>query len=62
MGRALGAACPALIGAWSTQAHVPLGRSIAGLTVGAYALVVAAAWALPETRGSELDIVADVAA
>jgi hypothetical protein len=48
-GRALGAACPALIGLWST--HVPLGESIGGMTVGAYALVVVSAWALPETRG-----------
>jgi len=48
-GRAIGAACPALIGLWST--HVPLGESIGGMTVGAYALVVVSAWALPETRG-----------
>jgi MFS family permease len=46
-GRAIGAACPALIGAW----HVPLAQSIGVMTVGAYALVVVAAWALPETRG-----------
>ena len=46
-GRAIGAACPALIGAW----HVPLGQSIGMMTVGAYALVVVSAWALPETRG-----------
>jgi MFS family permease len=52
VGRALGAACPALIGAWST--HVPLGQSISAMTVGAYGLVVAAAWALPETRGRVL--------
>jgi MFS family permease len=48
-GRAIGAACPALIGAWS--AHVSLGQSICVLTVAAYALVVISAWALPETRG-----------
>jgi MFS family permease len=60
MGRALGAACPALIGAWST--HLSLGRSIAGLTVAAYALVVIAAWALPETRASEFVLDADVPA
>ena len=48
-GRAIGAACPALIGAWSN--HVPLGESISAMTVAAYALVVVSAWALPETRG-----------
>jgi MFS family permease len=48
-GRAIGAACPALIGAWST--HVSLGQSIGGLTSAAYALVAISAWALPETRG-----------
>jgi MFS family permease len=52
MGRALGAACPALIGAWS--AHVSLGQSISAMTVAAYGLVVVAAWALPETRGRVL--------
>jgi MFS family permease len=49
IGRAIGAACPALIGLWST--HVALGQSIGLMTVGAYSLVVIAAWALPETRG-----------
>jgi MFS family permease len=49
IGRAIGAACPALIGLWS--GHVPLGQSIGLMTVGAYSLVVIAAWALPETRG-----------
>ncbi len=53
-GRAVGAVCPSLIGVWS--AHVSLGQSIAGMTIGAYALVVAAAWALPETRGRELGV------
>jgi MFS family permease len=48
-GRAIGAACPALIGAWS--AHISLGQSIGTLTAAAYALVVISAWALPETRG-----------
>jgi MFS family permease len=48
-GRAIGAACPALIGAWS--AHFSLGQSISAMTVAAYALVVISAWALPETRG-----------
>jgi len=59
VGRAIGAACPALIGLWST--HVSLGQSIGGLTVGAYALVVLAAWALPETRGRVLSLEADAA-
>jgi MFS family permease len=54
MGRAIGAACPALIGAWST--HVSLGQSIGAITVGAYALVVVSAWALPETRGRVLGL------
>lgn len=58
-GRAFGAAGPALIGVWST--HVSLGRSISAITVGAYALVVAAAWALPETRGRVLNLEAGVA-
>jgi MFS family permease len=52
MGRAIGAACPALIGALS--AHISLGQSISAMTVGAYGLVVVAAWALPETRGRVL--------
>jgi MFS family permease len=59
VGRAIGAACPALIGAWS--AHISLGQSIGGLTVAAYALVVLAAWALPETRGRVLGVEADAA-
>ena len=59
VGRAIGAACPALIGLWST--HVSLGQSIGGLTVAAYALVVLAAWALPETRGRVLSLEADTA-
>jgi MFS family permease len=54
IGRAIGAACPALIGLWS--AHVPLGQSIGLMTVGAYSLVVIAAWALPETRGRAFTI------
>jgi MFS family permease len=58
-GRALGAACPALIGLWST--HISLGRSIGVMTVGAYALVVIAAWALPETRGRVLGVDAGAA-
>jgi hypothetical protein len=59
-GRAFGAAGPALIGVWS--AHVSLGQSITAITVGAYALVVVAAWALPETRGRILNLEAGVAA
>ncbi len=59
-GRAIGAACPALIGAWSTR--VSLGESIAMLTVGAYAMVMLAAWALPETRGRVLGAGAGAAA
>ena len=52
VGRALSALCPALIGAWSTR-HA-LGTLIGGMTVAGYGLVVAAAWALPETRGRPL--------
>jgi MFS family permease len=59
MGRAVGSAGPALIGAWSAQ--VSLGRSIAALTVAAYGLVVLAAWAMPETRGRELALEVEVA-
>jgi MFS family permease len=53
-GRAIGAACPALIGAWS--AHISLGQSIAAFTAAAYALVVISAWALPETRGQVFSV------
>ncbi len=59
-GRAFGAACPALIGVWST--HIQLGQSIGAMTAGAYALVVIAAWALPETRGRVLTAEAGAAA
>jgi MFS family permease len=58
-GRAFGAACPALIGVWST--HFPLGESIGLVTVGAYALVVTAAVALPETSGRALNVEAGFA-
>lgn len=51
-GRAVSALCPALIGAWS--AHHSLGNLIGGMTAAAYCLVIAAAWALPETRGRPL--------
>jgi MFS family permease len=53
-GRAIGAACPALIGLLST--HIPLGQLISGMTIGAYALVVVSARALPETRGRLLGL------
>lgn len=56
VGRAIGAACPALIGVWSTRAS--LGDLIGGMAVAAYALVVIAAWALPETRGRVLSVAA----
>jgi len=59
IGRAIGAACPALIGLWS--GHVPLGQSIGLMTVGAYSLVVIAAWALPETRGRAFSVEAATA-
>jgi len=48
-GRALGALCPALIGQWSR--HGTLTEAIGVVTVGAYLVVILAAWALPETRG-----------
>jgi MFS family permease len=50
MGRALGGACPAIIGHWS--AHWTLAGSIGVTTAAAYGLVIAAAWALPETKGA----------
>ncbi len=58
-GRAIGAVCPALIGTLS--AHVSLAESISGMTVGAYALVVVSAWALPETRGRVFGVEAGAA-
>jgi len=48
-GRALGALCPAIIGRWSQ--HGTLTEGIGFVTVGAYFVVILAAWALPETRG-----------
>jgi MFS family permease len=51
-GRALSAACPALVGAWSS--HVPLGVMIGAMTTATYAVVIVTAWALPETRGRSL--------
>jgi MFS family permease len=52
IGRAVSALCPAAIGALS--AHHSLAALIGGMTVAAYGLVIAAAWALPETRGRAL--------
>jgi hypothetical protein len=49
VGRGIGGFCPSLIG-WLTD-HLSLGDSIAAFTIAAYALVIIAAWALPETRG-----------
>jgi MFS family permease len=59
VGRAIGAACPAVIGIWSTR--VSLGESIGAMTVACYAVVVIAAWALPETRGRVLGLEAGAA-
>jgi MFS family permease len=56
-GRAAGALCPALIGRWSQ--HGTLTGAIGGVTVGAYLVVIAAAWALPETRGRSFTVVPD---
>jgi MFS family permease len=52
LGRAVGAFFPAIIGAWSARSS--LGVGIGAMTAAGYALVVAAAWALPETRGRVL--------
>jgi MFS family permease len=54
IGRGIGGFFPLCIGVLSS--HVALGRSIGGFTVAAYALVIVAAWALPETRGRDLRI------
>jgi MFS family permease len=51
-GRGIGGFCPSLIGLLSTR--FALGDAIAGFTVAAYALVVIAALAIPETRGRVL--------
>jgi MFS family permease len=53
-GRGIGGFCPSLIGLLSTRFGLALGDAIAGFTVGAYALVVVAALAIPETRGRVL--------
>jgi MFS family permease len=52
IGRGVGGFCPLLIGLVSD--HVPLGKSIAGFTIAAYALVVVSALGLPETKGKNL--------
>ncbi len=52
VGRAASAAGPALIG--HARGAASLGTSIAATAIGAYALVVLAAWLLPETRGRML--------
>ncbi len=52
VGRGIGGFCPSLIGLLSSR--LPLGDAIAGFSVIAYALVIASAWALPETRGRVL--------
>lgn len=51
-GRAIGAACPALVGYISDT--LPLGEAIGLFTVGAYVVLIAAAIGLPETNGTEL--------
>jgi len=53
IGRAIGGFCPLIIGQLSN--HIALGDSIGVFTAAAYALVIAAAWALPETRGRVLE-------
>jgi MFS family permease len=52
LGRAVGAFFPAVVGVWSAPST--LGAGIGAMTAAGYALVVAAAWALPETRGRAL--------
>jgi MFS family permease len=52
VGRGIGGFCPSLIGLLSTR--FSLGEAIAGFTVAAYALVIVAALAIPETRGRVL--------
>jgi MFS family permease len=53
IGRAIGGFCPLIIGQLSN--HIALGDSIGAFTAAAYALVIVAAWALPETRGRVLE-------
>jgi MFS family permease len=52
IGRGIGGLCPLLIGTLSSR--VSLGNAICGCALAAYGLVVASAWALPETRGRVL--------
>lgn len=52
VGRGLGALLPAIVGLLAN--HLPLAPLIAGLTLGAYLVVILVAAALPETRGVEL--------
>jgi MFS family permease len=49
VGRGIGGFCPSLIGVLSS--HLSLSDAIAGFTIAAYAVVIVAAWALPETKG-----------
>jgi len=51
-GRAIGAFFPAFVG--FLAASLPLGQAIGIFTVAAYALLILAAYGLPETRGTEL--------
>ena len=53
VGRGIGGFCPSLIGVLSTR--FPLGDTIAGFTVAAYALVIVSALAIPETRWRVLE-------
>jgi MFS family permease len=53
VGRAIGGLCPLVIGQLSNQ--FSLGALIGVTTAAAYALVIVAAWALPETRGRVLE-------
>ncbi|MGU3540578.1 MFS transporter [Methylobacterium sp. A54F] len=55
-GRALGAVCPALVGYFSGT--MGLGVAIGTLAVAGYALVVVAAFFLPETAGRDLEAAA----
>jgi MFS family permease len=52
LGRAVGAFFPAIIGQWSARSS--LGACIGVMTATGYALVIAAAWTLPETHGRTL--------
>jgi MFS family permease len=57
IGRAVGAAFPALVGFLS--ASLGLGAAIGGFTVFAYSLIVIAVLVLPETKGTSLQSVGD---